>query len=38
MRELIYFRMRFEIDENGTPVRIVGLYEWGFEEQSPRDK
>lgn len=38
MRELIYFRMRFELDENGTPVRIVGLYEWGFEDQSPRDK
>jgi CubicO group peptidase (beta-lactamase class C family) len=38
MKELIYFRMRFELDENGTPIKIIGLYEWGYEDQSPRTK
>lgn len=28
--------MRFEIDESGRPAEIVGMYEGGAEDQSPR--
>jgi len=36
MKELVLFRMRFDFDENGMPIKITGIYEWGYEDQSPR--
>jgi hypothetical protein len=38
VNELIIFRLRFEMDENGRPEKIVGLYEWGYQDQSLRDE
>jgi CubicO group peptidase (beta-lactamase class C family) len=32
-----YFRLRVEFDEDGRPVRLVGLYEGGGSDESPRD-
>jgi CubicO group peptidase (beta-lactamase class C family) len=37
IREIPYFRMRFELDESGRPTRIVGMYEGGAEDSSPRN-
>jgi CubicO group peptidase (beta-lactamase class C family) len=37
-RDLIYFRIHFDLDKNGMPIAIVGLYEGGYEDRSPRDK
>jgi CubicO group peptidase (beta-lactamase class C family) len=37
MRELSFFRMRLETDESGRPMRIIGMYEGGGQDQSPRD-
>ncbi|MBN1165215.1 MAG: beta-lactamase family protein [Candidatus Krumholzibacteriota bacterium] len=37
LRELIYFRVRFDIDEKGFPLAIIGLYENGYRDRSPRD-
>ncbi|MCH5374391.1 MAG: hypothetical protein JJ992_10460, partial [Planctomycetes bacterium] len=37
MREIPYFRVRFELDESGRPTKIVGMYEGGAEDESPRD-
>ncbi|NIO28919.1 MAG: serine hydrolase [Candidatus Latescibacteria bacterium] len=38
MRELIYFRLRFDFDDTGAPHRVTGIYEWGQEDHSTRDK
>ncbi len=35
---LIYFRFKFEFDEQGRAAKIVGMYEWGGGDQSIRDK
>jgi CubicO group peptidase (beta-lactamase class C family) len=37
MRELPYFRLRFEIGEDGRPMKIIGMYEGGATDESPRD-
>ncbi len=37
IRELSYFRVRFEIDASGMPTKIVGMYEGGEQDQSVRD-
>ena len=37
IRELSYFRMRFEMDASGMPTKIIGMYEGGQEDQSVRD-
>jgi tetratricopeptide (TPR) repeat protein len=37
IRELSYFRVRFEIDESGMSTKIVGMYEGGTEDQSVRN-
>jgi hypothetical protein len=37
VRELLYFRLRFEFDESGRPTKIVGLYEGGGRDESPRN-
>jgi tetratricopeptide (TPR) repeat protein len=38
IEEIAYFRLRFDLDETGNPTRIVGMYEWGHEDQSQRSK
>jgi CubicO group peptidase (beta-lactamase class C family) len=35
---LIYFRLQFEFDDGGHPIKVVGLYEWGNTDQSIRDR
>jgi CubicO group peptidase (beta-lactamase class C family) len=35
---LRYFRMRFEVDEKGNGVKIVGLYDDGRRDETPRTK
>jgi len=35
---IVYFRMRFELDADGNPERIVGIYEDGREDSSERDR
>jgi tetratricopeptide (TPR) repeat protein len=37
IRELSYFRMRFEMDASGTPTKIIGMYEGGQTDESVRD-
>jgi CubicO group peptidase (beta-lactamase class C family) len=37
MRELIYFRLRFDFDDAGAPYRVTGIYEWGHEDHSTRN-
>jgi hypothetical protein len=37
IRELSYFRMRFEMDASGMPTKIIGMYEGGQEDQSVRE-
>ena len=37
IREISYFRMRFEMDASGMPKKIIGMYEGGGEDQSVRD-
>ena len=32
------FRMKFAVDENGNPVKVVGTYEGGGGDESPRSK
>ncbi len=38
MRELIYFRLRFDFDDAGATYRVTGIYEQGHEDHSLRDK
>jgi CubicO group peptidase (beta-lactamase class C family) len=33
-----YFRMKFEFDENGDPVKVIGIYEQGAQDESARTK
>jgi tetratricopeptide (TPR) repeat protein len=35
---LVYFRMKFEFDGEGRPVKVVGMYESGYRDQSIRSK
>ena len=35
---LVYFRMRFEFDDEGRPTKVVGIYETGHRDQSIRSK
>jgi hypothetical protein len=37
IREISYFRLRFEIDESDRPKKVVGMNEGGAEDQSPRN-
>jgi len=37
IRELSYFRMRFEMDASGMPTKIIGMYEGGQTDESVRD-
>jgi len=37
IRELSYFRMRFELDASGMPTKIIGMYEGGAQDESVRD-
>ena len=37
IRELSYFRVRFEMDASGMPTKIIGMYEGGQEDQSVRE-
>jgi CubicO group peptidase (beta-lactamase class C family) len=37
IRELSYFRVRFEVDSSGRPTKIIGMYEGGAEDQSVRN-
>ena len=37
MEGVVYFRMQFEYDEEGRPSRIVGMYDSGNRDESPRD-
>lgn len=37
IREVSYFRMRFEIGPDGVPTKIIGLYEGGSRDESARD-
>jgi CubicO group peptidase (beta-lactamase class C family) len=37
IRGLSYFRMHFEMDANGMPAKIIGMYVGGQTDESPRD-
>lgn len=37
IRELPFFRLRFEIGQGGTPTKIIGMYEGGATDESLRD-
>lgn len=38
MEHLVYFRLRFVFDEKGAVKKVVGIFEWGSRNESPRDK
>jgi CubicO group peptidase (beta-lactamase class C family) len=38
MEGLVYFRMRFEYDEEGRPTKVIGMYDNGYRDESIRDK
>jgi hypothetical protein len=37
IKELSYFRMRFEMDASGMPTKIIGMYEGGQQDESVRN-
>jgi len=37
IKELSYFRMRFELDASGMPTKIIGMYEGGQQDESLRN-
>jgi len=37
MEGAVYFRMQFEYDDEGLPVKVVGMYNGGYRDESLRD-